>query len=333
MKQILIIGGTRFIGRHLVAQLSAQKDVELTLFNRGISNPNAFPSLKKIVGDRNVAADLNPIFETQWDCVVDLSCYFPQSLSWILKRLHKNLGKYIFISTCSVYDNERHKGMLRGETAPLLSCSPQEAIDESTGSYGQRKAACEALLKAANLPYVIFRPALVYGAYDPTDRFYYWLHQAKKSTQVLVPENGQRKFSMTYVEDLVQAIVSSIRNDKKDVIYNCTSQPVISIAQLLDTALSIDRREVEKINTDAAFLKEQNVAEWMDIPLWIHSDDFTFSNQKICSDLNFTPLDFEKSLKRTHQYFETLGYPKPNYGIGEAEQKRLINLFIARHKA
>lgn len=324
MKKILVIGGTSFIGRHLVTKLLGEKDCEITLFNRGVTNQELFPQLKRIIGDRNVAADIAQIDAVDWDYVIDVSCYYPQSLEWIVNKIKPSVTKYIFVSTASVYDNEVHEGMLRDESAPVVSCTKEEAIDTTPATYGKRKAACEEILKNGNIPFVILRPSLVFGPYDPTDRFYYWLHQVKTKKQIGVPENGLRKFSLTYVGDLVWAIITALHSDKENVIYNCISYPLMSIDKIIKKATLLCNTEVEKINFSAQFLKAQNIAEWMDIPVWLSSDDYTYTNEKIKLALNFKATEFRESMQATIDYFETLSFPNPSFGINESTQERLL---------
>ena len=76
MKSVLILGGTLFIGRCLVEKLVAEEDLEITLFNRGKTNPDLFPETQKIIGDRETS-DIDQILERDWDFIIDISCYNP----------------------------------------------------------------------------------------------------------------------------------------------------------------------------------------------------------------------------------------------------------------
>ena len=102
MNKILILGGTQFIGRNLVAQLLQEREYEITLFNRQQTQPNLFSGVKKIKGDRETE-DIRQIAREHWDYVIDLSCYYPAALSSVLEQLQISPKRYIFISTCSVY--------------------------------------------------------------------------------------------------------------------------------------------------------------------------------------------------------------------------------------
>ena len=193
MDKILIIGGTNFIGRNLIEKLSSNKNYDLSIFNRGITNPDLFPNLNRISGDRN-SHDVTLIHQTHWDYIIDLSCYYPQSLKNIIDGLSPSLKKYIFISTCSVY--QEHKVHLGHENDLIKTCNSDQFHDQSIASYGNRKAACERIMQASSFNFTILRPDLVYGKYDPTDRFYYWLYQIKKYDRIMVPNHGTSLFSL-----------------------------------------------------------------------------------------------------------------------------------------
>lgn len=324
-EQVLIIGGTQFIGRNLVEQLLTLPKYEITLFNRGITNPHLFKDANSLVGDRKRKEDLHQIFAKPWDYVIDMSCYFPDELASVLEGLKGNYKNYIFTSTCSVYDMQQHKGMLRNEEAPTLPCSPLEATDASPETYGKRKAACERLLAQSHAPYTVIRPALVYGQYDPTDRLYYWIYQCKVFNQLLLPEGGIRKFSMTYVHDLIKLIVASLKENKGSGVYNCISHPTISIEEIVDDCLLAFQRRPILLNASAHFLNNREILPWFDMPLWLQSDDFTFSNQAMLQDFKIKTTSFKDGLMESLSYFKQLKYPKPTYGIDHEKRQNLLN--------
>lgn len=327
MADILILGGTNFIGRRLVERLLKNPELNITLFNRGKTNDSLFPNCRKIMGDREIPADLEPLFVESWDYVIDLSCYYPNSLRTITRKMNPNTRKYIFISTCSVYDNDGYEGMLRNERAPVLIGTEEEQKDSSLATYGKRKAACEAILTASKLPYIILRPALVYGPYDGTDRLYYWIYASKMGKEFILPENGERQFSVTYVDDLVQGILLFLENAIQREIYHCISHTTISIAEIVAAAAEILEQEMHPVSMDAEFLKNEKVSEWFDLPLWLHTDSFTFANEALEKDTHFKSLDFKKSMQHTIQDYQEKGFPTPHYGMDGNQQRRLIRKY------
>ena len=321
MDKILILGGTNFIGRGLIEKLAINKKNDLTIFNRGITNPNLFPNIKKIIGDRNTD-DIKLIHQVDWDYIIDLSCYFPQSLINILSNLSLNLKKYILISTCSVYQDD--KVNLCSENALIKKCNQYQFEDQSTSSYGNRKAECERILQSSKFNFTILRPDLVYGKYDNTDRFYYWLHQTKKYNKILVPNNGKHLFSLTYVNDLVNTIEEIIIEKVDRNIYNITTVTETSIHQILDFTLEIMGNKPKLVSASSQYLLLNKISEWTDLPLWIDSDYSTFDNKKILDNYNLKFTNFKTSVIETIQYYNSLGWQTPNYGIDREKQISII---------
>ena len=324
MKKILILGGTIFIGCNLVERLLQDNTYEITLFNRQQSKANLFPNTKKIKGDRETD-DIKKISKTNWDYVIDVSCYYPDALANVLKYLNSNLKKYIFISTCSVYDPYEEL-ILRDEEATILTCNEDQKTDRTKNSYGNRKAECERILMVSGFNYLILRPSLVYGTYDPTDRFYYWLYQAKKHKTLLLPDKGKRLFSVTYVHDLIKALIIALNSNHTNQVYNITTSVQISIAQIVEKAGKLFQADFEVLNASPEFLKNEGLAQWADMPLWLDSDYFNYSNQKIIKDLGIQLTSFNDSLINTIDYYDKLDWPVPSFGMSETKRLELIEI-------
>ena len=323
MKKVLILGGTRFIGRNLVERLQRTGAFDLTLFHRGLTGSELFPEVQRIRGDRNTD-EVRRISKENWDFVIDLSCYFPDSLQTTLECLQNAPERYLFVSTCSVYDNAGAPGMMRPETADILSCADDQRNDPGPGSYGRRKAACERILETSGLNYLIFRPALVYGPYDHTDRFYYWLHQVQTQATLLLPDGGFRAFSLTYVMDLVELISQGLRQETAFRTFNVISQPQASIRQIVETAQELLGRENAFRQAAPAFLHERGIRPWLDLPLWLDSDLFTYSNARLRSEFHFRPTPLAEGIRTTLAHYSSLHWPEPKYGIPEKQRQALL---------
>src|SRR5713101_3424467 len=98
--RILVIGGTRFLGRHLV-EAALERNHDVTLFNRGQMNADLFPSVTKLRGDRN--NDLSALQDKTWDGVIDTCGYVPRVVSASSQTLARSTNLYVFISSISVY--------------------------------------------------------------------------------------------------------------------------------------------------------------------------------------------------------------------------------------
>lgn len=329
MKKILILGGTQFIGRNLVEQLLEQNQYELTLFNRQSTNSTLFPDVRKIKGDRQTD-DIKQIATQNWDFVIDLSCYYPSALENTLKNFKQKPKKYIFMSTCSVYDMEGYEGRLREENTKILDCTPEQRIEPLPASYGNKKAECERILAASGIDHVIFRPSLVYGKYDHTDRFYYWIDQARTKDVILMPDNGDRKFAITYVDDLVKAVILALTHENKFNIYNVISIPELSIRNIVEGAVAMCGDNFYEMNATPEFLKANKVKQWTDMPLWIDNDNSTESGKRLEDDFGITPTKLQEGIKTVCTYYKSLGWPIPKYGMKESRRQELIDKLLVK---
>ncbi|MDL1949181.1 epimerase, partial [Acidobacteria bacterium ACD] len=182
-KKLLVLGGTAFLGPELVEAARA-KGWAVTLFNRGKTNPQLFPDLEKLRGDRN--GDLKALEGRKWDAVIDTSGYFPRQVRATAELLRENVRHYTFVSSISVYADTSKPGM--DETAPV-SRSADEKTDKITEeSYGALKARCEeAAEKAMPGRTLNVRPGLIVGPGDRSDRFTYWPVRVARGGEVLAP--------------------------------------------------------------------------------------------------------------------------------------------------
>ena len=161
--KILIIGGTRFLGRHLVNSARARRH-EVTLFNRGKTNPNLFGQVDKIQGDRE--KDLDQL-SGQWDAVIDTCGYFSRIVRMSAEALKGKVEQYVFISSISAYADFKKIGI--NESDPVGKIE-DETMEEITGeSYGPLKALCEkAVQEVFGMDSWIMLPVLIVGLHDPT---------------------------------------------------------------------------------------------------------------------------------------------------------------------
>src|ERR1700691_224601 len=136
--RILIIGGTAFVGRHIAAAALVAGH-EVTLFNRGHTNPGLFPHARHLVGDRN--SDLSALAGGEWDATIDVSAYLPRQVSDLHAVLDRGGGHYLFISSTSVYRTPVAPGFAEDALLAELENPATEEITEQT--YGGLKVAGE----------------------------------------------------------------------------------------------------------------------------------------------------------------------------------------------
>lgn len=288
--KILIIGGTRFLGRHLVDS-ALTRGHEITLFNRGKSNPDLFDQVKTIRGDRE--KDLNQL-SGQWDAVIDTCGYFPRIVRMSAEALKDKVGKYVFISSISVYSDFKKIGV--DESDPVGKIE-NESMEEITGeSYGPLKALCESAVQDVfGINSLIIRPGLIVGPHDPTDRFTYWPVRIARGGDVLTPENPNAPTQFIDVRDLSNFIIHLIEQNNSGV-FNATSQP-LTLDSLFETCKKVSGSDANFKWASLDFMNQNNVAPWSDMPAWVPdtSEDAGFSridiSKAIHAGLVFRSLD------------------------------------------
>ena len=320
MQTVLILGGTNFIGRNLVEELQAVGDFDITLFNRQETNSDLFPNINKIKGDRETD-DIIQLNKQSWDCIIDLSCYYPENFEALLNLLQGQVKRYIFVSTISVYQlSEAILKNIITEDLETLPYGELEIANRTMETYGNRKAECERiLLKTKWLDKIILRPSIVYGKYDKTDRLYYWLYRIKNQLPFILPNNGADKITLTYVKDLVKIIIKSIELKNHSIIYNATTHNPLALMEIIESVCKFNT----VINTSATSLADKNINPELDIPLWFNSS-LMFDNKKLTTDFQIELMPFKQSMVETMNYFDSLNWELPKTGLGIKTENELV---------
>lgn len=306
MKEILILGGTRFIGRNLLEKLIPHQKYNITMFNRGQTNPDLFPNTNTIIGDRRNIEDLKQISTKKWDIVIDISGYWAWHFEQQMQLLQGKIGKYIYISTCSHYKFDEQNPHLIKEEEELVDCTEEESRSDNPMYYNQNKAACERILQQQkNINYIIFRPGLIIGKYDYTDRLYYWLYKVINQPEILISNNGTNVISYTLVSDLVDLIILAIDTDNKNSIYNVPSF-IASLKDFIDKTSKLMQKEVQFVSAPTAFLEANNIQQWIDLPLCLNGNYLTIDNSKAKNELHFNFTDIDIAVKYLVDYYSNI---------------------------
>ena len=181
---LLILGGTSFVGRHIVTQ-ALERGHSVTIAHRGKTNADLFPECDHLHFDR--LGDWPDLGNRTWDAVVDTSAYVPRAISTAAEHLARRADKYLFISTISVYDSQGQSTLVEHSPVYAELSEATETIDAQT--YGPLKVACERIATEAwGDRLIIVRPGIVVGRWDPTNRFEFWVRQGAAGGEVKVPQ-------------------------------------------------------------------------------------------------------------------------------------------------
>lgn len=259
---VLVLGGTQFIGRAIVQELLNRK-YDVTIFHRGKTGADLFPECDHILGDRNT--DLALADTQEWDEIIDVSCYTPDQARAAAKLRTEH---YTFISTISVYDIDGAELPLTEETK--ISAG-EEGTEVTSTSYGPMKVRCEEILAEAFPGALgVIRPGIVFGPHDHTGRFPYWISRLDQFDDVLVPDVLNQPMQWVHVMDLAEFTVHIAENQMSG-IWNAI-RPSISFGALLDEIRMQVGRKHELLLASVEELSEHEVKPWSDLPL-VFPDD------------------------------------------------------------
>ncbi len=330
---ILVIGGTIFLGRHVV-EAALRRGHTVTLFNRGKHNPDLFPELEKLHGDRN--EDLSLLHGRTWDAVLDPSGYVPRQVRSLAELLRDSTEHYTFISSISVYSDVHILNM--DESGPLGTVD-DETTEEVTGeTYGPLKVLCE---KAAEevMPGRVasIRAGLIVGPNDPTDRFTYWPVRVARGGEVLAPGSPDAVTQIIDVRDLAEWVLR-VMERKVTGVFNATGPDhPLTMRRLLETCKEASGSDARLTWVSDEFLKAEGVGPWMEMPLWIPSDPETAGFSRIdCSraraaGLTFRPL--ADTVRDTLGWAGTLAADhEPRAGMKPEREQELLRLWHERRE-
>lgn len=334
--KLLIIGGTRFLGRHLVTAAHPRHH-EITLFNRGTESSET--NVETIHGDRHT--DIARLHGRRWDAVIDTYGMLPNSVKSAAEVLCDSVDRYIFISTQNVYADVSTPGVT--ETAPLTTLTTTQldeayAIDRSgTPSYGQLygglKALCEQAAEAV-MPnrVLVIRPGLIVGPNDYTDRFTYWVVRVARGGDVLAPGRPDRFVQLIDVRDLAEWIVLMTER-KATGPYNANRLPeILTMKNVLDESKAVSQSDASFTWANEELLLQNAVAAWSEMPLWLpeeaapHLKGFMFINcdKAVGTGLNFRSI--ADTIAATLKWYQTDPH-ELKAGLSSDKEEALLRKF------
>jgi 2'-hydroxyisoflavone reductase len=312
--KVLVLGGTKFLGRGIVEAALGRGD-EVTLFNRGQTNPELFPEAEKIRGDRE--QDLSALAGRRWDAVIDVATYLPRVVRLSVGALRDSVDSYVYVSSISAYVDMSVPPVEGADVAQL-----EDPNSESLEDYGALKAVCERVVEDAfGKRALIVRPGLIVGPHDPTDRFTYWPRRVAQGGRVLAPAPRVAPVQFIDARDLGAWIVEATGRGLSGV-YNATGEPT-TFEQLLAECRRVSESDAEIVWVPSERLVEAGVGEWMELPLWIAAPEFAAMqradvSKAVVAGLTFRP--FEQTIRDTLEWDAGRDEP-PAEGVGLAPER------------
>ena len=264
-----------------VAEAALERSDELTLFNRGRTNPQLFPEAEQLRGDRD--GDLSALEGREWDAVVDPSGFVPRVVAASAALLTGAVGHYVFLSSISVYRPPIEAGL--DESAAVVELDDPTSEDVQA-DYGGLKVLCERAVEErfpGRATHV--RAGLIAGPHDPTGRFTYWADRLRRGGEILAPGPPKRPVQFVDVRDLADWILLCAER-RTNGVFNATGEGTSWDALLAGG-------DVTWVSDE--FLRDHEVGQWMELPLWLADPDWAGIHaadvsRAVAAGLRFRPV-------------------------------------------
>lgn len=343
--KVLILGGTRFLGRALVEEALARGH-EVTLFNRG-TNKEIFPEVEQLIGDRNI--DIALLENRKWDVLIDTCGFAPHQIKKVADVLGDNIEHYTFISSISVYKDWIPLNI--AENYPLLSMLPEDKLaDVEAGTlspyeyYGELKALCEAEAEKHWPDSVLHvRAGLLVGSFDYSDRLPYWVQRVAKGGNILVPGRSSRPVQLIDIKDIASWVLTMAEKRKAGTFNVTGPKNMLTIEELLNACKAVTNSNAKFVWAEEAFLLKHKVQPWTEMPLWIPECSplegqakpwkGTFSiniDKAVNAGLAFRPL--EDTIYDIYQWEKVRDSSERKAGISLTKEQELLELYLQESK-
>lgn len=328
---MLVLGGSKFIGLHLVMRLLEYK-FNITVFNRGNSNELLPDSVYQIKGDRKDHKLIRELFkDLHFDVVFDISGYDPEDIEIFIDVLNNKIKQYVFCSGIAVYDFNILKSLPIKEEFQLkynMSAMDHEA------KRGFNKVLCEKkLLSNGCFPVTILRPSYVYGPYAYDYRIEYFFDRIIDNRMILIPPICDNIAHFIHVEDLAEMFLASVGNDKAyNQVYNAVGDEVLTIKEFIILCEKIIGKRADIMEYDLGTLP--SILTRIEIikitPTKIYPISIYFDNSKVKRELNWKQkYNLFEGLKNTYEWHMKHRNKLIDYGL---DDKLLNGLIEFRRK-
>jgi nucleoside-diphosphate-sugar epimerase len=327
-KRVLVIGGTKFIGKLLVSEL-LKAHHHVFLLHRTDKQPFG-KRVTNLVADRGDADGVKrAVGSTRFDVVFDLAYDWTngttgRQVESTALQFDGKVGRYIFMSSVAAYGD----GLNHHEGDAL-------APDDHPNPYVRNKAVAERSLfrlhQRTGFPIVTLRPPFVYGAGNPFYREAFFWDRFRAGRQVILPSEGHRLMQFVYVDDLVELClrVMDLRNAVGHSFNTANPRAITQHELVLDLARVAGIKAPQLISLPREFIQRQGgqaVGEKLYFGNYYDVPAITQIITKAQRMLSFKPVDFEEGLKITYRaYLKDRIYGKPDYGF----EDQLLSRFTA----
>lgn len=325
--RLLVLGGTHFVGRAVVAEALARGD-EVTAVTRGVSgNPGA--AAEAIRADRTAGGALAAALgDRSWDAVIDTWSGAPRVVADSARLLAGRAGHYGYVSSRSVYRWPIPVGL--DETAPVVDGDP--ASDDAADYAAAKRGAEIAVGAAFGDRALLARAGLVLGPYEDVGRLPWWLRRLERGGRVLAPGPPDRPLQLIDARDLAVWMLACADQGRGGA-FNAVSQPGhATMASLLTDARRVTGSDAKLVWASPEVISAAGIEAWTELPIWLpptgeaaglHAGDVS---RAYAAGLRCRPV--AQTVADTWRWLQTEGDPQPRSrpapGLDPVKEQRVL---------
>lgn len=328
---ILVLGGTGFIGPHLVKH-AVSRGHRVTIFTRGRRQAELPQQVIRLIGDRN--GQLGALEGRKWDAVVDDSATNPDWVRQSTELLKNAVGQYLFTSSTGVYYPYLERGLDESVVPHTEVADPKDGSE----TFGVAKARCERQTQEVfGNRAIIIRPTYIVGPGDTTDRFPYWPVRLARGGEVLAPGRREDPVQFIDVRDLAEFMVKVLENKRSGAFNVAGPKSVMTVPVFLEEARkALDAKVQFTWVDDYEFLAAQKIEEAIPWAMLRGNDDGMMSirnDRAVAAGLGFRPL--ATTVRDTLAWWPSVPEArraKPRFAITPEQETAALAVWHARGK-
>jgi len=325
--KLLVIGGTKFLGPHIVAD-ALERRHDVVLFNRGLFALEPPGGVEFVQGNRD--GEIGRLAGRTFDVVIDTCGFVPRVVRESVAQLAGATGRYIFVSTISVYAEP--VGGSFGEEEPTIVLADPTTEEVTNEAYGGLKALCEREVQAG-MPgrAMVVRPGLIVGPRDPSDRFTYWPTRFALGGDVLVPGSPSRFVPFIDVRDLARWMVTAAERGLTGTFNAGGTYGVLTMGDVIGACR--DAAGAGKpVWVSEDFALSHGIAPWTELPLWVPEGEDSLnrisSARAVANGLEYRPL--AQTVHATLEWSKERGLSRPlRAGLTRARETELLEAWAS----
>jgi 2'-hydroxyisoflavone reductase len=331
--RLLVLGGTEFAGRAVV-EAAVERGWDVTVFNRGKHRPPT--GARVLTGDRTASDGLAALHgDETWDAVVDTWSWAPYAVRDTARLLRDRVGRYVYVSTCSVYEWALPVGYT--EDAPLVTGASPDA-EESDYAHDKRGAELAVLDAFGEERSALVRSGLILGPYENIGRLPWWLNRVARGGPVLAPGPADLPLQYVDVRDLAEWLLGAAVERGASGPYNLIApQGHATMGSLLDACVQVTGGAARLRWTEPETILAAGIEPWTQLPVWtppgseehaaLHSADVS---RALTAGLTCRPV--EETVADTWRWLRAVGETaegrpeRGNVGLDPSVEAKVLGL-------